>query len=209
MDTIAFFPFPILCSLIFFLTCFTFSQISFQEFKNKLLEPGLVDRIVVTNKSVAKVFVKSTPRSANETNDDFTQSPVNGSPDKRNLSQCKYYFNIGSVESFEEKLEEAQEALGIDPHDYIPVTYENEVNWYQELMRFAPTALLFGALWFMGRKMQSGLGVGGPGGRGGRGIFNIGKATITKMDMNAKDKVRKNYIFALYRLLLLFYYICH
>ncbi|GAY47922.1 hypothetical protein CUMW_108070 [Citrus unshiu] len=159
-------------------------EISFQEFKNKLLEPGLVDRIVVTNKSVAKVFVKSTPRSANETNDDFTQSPVNGSPDKRNLSQCKYYFNIGSVESFEEKLEEAQEALGIDPHDYIPVTYENEVNWYQELMRFAPTALLFGALWFMGRKMQSGLGVGGPGGRGGRGIFNIGKATITKMDKN-------------------------
>ena len=168
-----------------------------------------MDRIVVTNKSVAKVFVKSTPRSTNETNDDFTRSPVNGSPDKRNLSQCKYYFNIGSVESFEEKLEEAQEALGIDPHDYIPVTYENEVNWYQELMRFAPTALLFGALWLMGRKMQSGLGVGGPGGRGGRGIFNIGKATITKMDKNAKDKVRKNYIFALYRLLLLFYYICH
>ena len=32
-------------------------QISFQEFKNKLLEPGLVDRIEVTNKSLAKVYV--------------------------------------------------------------------------------------------------------------------------------------------------------
>lgn len=170
-------------------------QISFQEFKNKLLKRGLVDKIVITNKSVAKVFVKSTPSNVNETIDDVSQGPVNGSPDKRNRSQYKYYFNIGSVESFEEKLEEAQEALGLDPHDYVPVTYVSEVNWYQELMRFAPTALLFGVLWFMGRGMQSVLG--GSGGPGGRGIFNIGKATITKMDKNAKDKVRDNYLFAL------------
>ncbi|CAI0433231.1 unnamed protein product [Linum tenue] len=34
-------------------------HISFQEFKNKLLEPGLVDHIVVSNKLVAKVYVKS------------------------------------------------------------------------------------------------------------------------------------------------------
>ncbi|RVW57031.1 ATP-dependent zinc metalloprotease FTSH 8, mitochondrial [Vitis vinifera] len=95
-------------------------QISFQEFKNKLLEPGLVDHIVVSNKSVAKV-----------------------------------------VESFEEKLEEAQEVLGIDPHNYVPVTYVSEMVWYQELMRFAPTLALLGALWYMGRRMQSGLGVGG------------------------------------------------
>ncbi|MBA0643103.1 hypothetical protein Goklo_027421, partial [Gossypium klotzschianum] len=89
----------------------------------------------------------------------------------------------------EEKLEEAQEALGIDPHNHVPVTYVSEVNWFQELMRFGPTLLILGSLWFMGRKMQSGFGVGGPGGRGGRGLFNMGKAQITKMDKNAKDKV--------------------
>ncbi|XP_062166398.1 ATP-dependent zinc metalloprotease FTSH 10, mitochondrial-like isoform X2 [Alnus glutinosa] len=164
-------------------------KISFQEFKNKLLEPGLVDRIVVENKSVAKVFVRSSPHVKNETNDDAVQGPVNGAPARGNASQYKYYFNIGSVESFEEKLEEAQEALGIDSHDYVPVTYVSQVNWYQELMRFAPTALLLGFVWFMGRRMQGGLGVGGTGGKGGRGIFNIGKANITKMDKNAKNKV--------------------
>lgn len=37
--------------------------------------------------------------------------------------------------------------------------------------------------------MQSGLGVGGPGGKGGRGLFNIGKANVTKLDKNSKDKV--------------------
>lgn len=175
-----------------FLSTFSFGpreqqQISFQEFKNKLLEPGLVDHIVVSNKSVAKVYVRSSPRI--QTSSDEVQGPTSSAPSKGHSGQCKYYFTIGSVESFEEKLEEAQEALGIDPHDYVPVTYKDEMVWYQELMRFAPTLLLLGSLLFMGRKMQGGLGVGGTGGRGARGIFNIGKAQITKVDKNAKNKV--------------------
>eukprot|EP01018_Ginkgo_biloba_P033608 Gb_14124 [translate_table: standard] len=56
-------------------------------------------------------------------------------------------------------------------------------------MRFAPTALILGALIYFGRRMQGGLGIGGGGGKGGRGIFNIGKAHVTKLDKNAKDKV--------------------
>ncbi|KAK4441107.1 ATP-dependent zinc metalloprotease FTSH 8, mitochondrial [Sesamum alatum] len=167
-------------------------QISFQEFKNKLLEPGLVDHIVVSNKSVAKVYVKSSPQ--NQDSHDTTrgsefEAPVSNNRARAATSQYKYYFNIGSVESFEEKLEEAQEALGIDSHDYIPVTYVSEMAWFQELMRFAPTLLLLGSLIYMGRKMQGGLGVGGTGGKGARGIFNIGKAHITKFDKNSKNKV--------------------
>lgn len=161
-------------------------QISFQEFKNKLLEPGLVDHIVISNKSVAKVYVRNTPR--NQSIDSAEGTSID-SPTKVNTSQYKYYFNIGSVESFEEKLEEAQEALGIDPHDYVPVTYASEMVWYQEIMRFAPTLLLLGSLWYMSRRMQGGLGVGGGGGKGARGIFNIGKAHINKVDKNAKNKV--------------------
>ncbi|CAM8982441.1 unnamed protein product [Rhodiola kirilowii] len=162
-------------------------QISFQEFKNKLLESGLVDHIVVTNKSVAKVYVRSSPLV--QTSEDGVQGPAGHSSSKGKGGQYKYYFTIGSVESFEEKLEEAQEALGTDPHDYVPVTYSSEVVWYQELMRFAPTVLLLGTLFYMGRRMQGGLGVGGGGGKGARGIFNIGKAHVTKVDKNAKNKI--------------------
>ncbi|KAF5930849.1 hypothetical protein HYC85_031722 [Camellia sinensis] len=175
-----------------FLSSFSFGpreqqQISFQEFKNKLLEPGLVDHVVVSNKSVAKVYVRSSPR--NQTSNDVVEGPVVQGPADPSKSQYKYYFNIGSVESFEEKLEEAQEALGIDSHDYVPVTYTSEMVWYQEVMRFAPTLLLLGSLWFMGRRMQGGIGVGGSGGKGARGIFNIGKAHVTKVDKNAKNKM--------------------
>ncbi|XP_028073809.1 ATP-dependent zinc metalloprotease FTSH 3, mitochondrial-like [Camellia sinensis] len=120
-----------------FLSSFSFGprkqqQISFQEFKNKLLEPGLVDHVVVSNKSVAKVYVRSSPH--NQTSNDVVEGPVVQGPADPSKSQYKYYFNIGSVESFEEKLEEAQEALGIDSHDYVPATYTSEMVWYQELV---------------------------------------------------------------------------
>ncbi|MQM16993.1 hypothetical protein Taro_049960 [Colocasia esculenta] len=161
-------------------------EISFQEFKNKLLEPGLVDRIVVSNKSVAKVYVRNTPKISGQSDETDIQGPRQDIPTK---GVYKYYFNIGSIDSFEQKLEEAQESLNIDPHDYVSVTYVSEVMWYQELLKFAPTALLLGFIYFLGRRMQGGLGIGGGAGRGGRGIFNIGKAQVTRMDKNSKNKI--------------------
>ncbi|KXG33679.1 hypothetical protein SORBI_3003G352900 [Sorghum bicolor] len=162
-------------------------EISFQEFKNKLLEPGLVDHIVVAKKSVAKVYVRSSP-SSNQSQDGNIHITTSHLPGTGSPSKYKYYFNIGSVDSFEEKLEEAQQALGRDPHVYVPVTYTSEVNWFQELMRFAPTILLVGLVYVAGKKMKGGISIGGPGG-GARGIFNIGKAQVTKMDKNSKNKV--------------------
>ncbi|XP_020553531.1 ATP-dependent zinc metalloprotease FTSH 8, mitochondrial isoform X2 [Sesamum indicum] len=162
-------------------------QISFQEFKNRLLEPGLVDHIVISNKSVAKVYVRSSSPNNTQTKADTRPSSAGSINNQRNLSRYKFYFNIGSIETFEEKLEEAQETLGIDPHDYVPVTYVSEMNWFQEFLKFGPTLLLLGTIMYMGRR--SGLGIGGPGGKGGRGIFSIGKAQITKLDKNSKNKV--------------------
>ncbi|WVZ68223.1 hypothetical protein U9M48_017186 [Paspalum notatum var. saurae] len=162
-------------------------EISFQEFKNKLLEPGLVDHIVVSNKSVAKVYVKRSA-SSNQGQDGDIHIRTSHLPGRETPSKYKYYFNIGSVDSFEEKLEEAQEALGRDPHAYVPVIYTSEVNWFQELMRFAPTALLVGLIYVAVKRMKGGISIGGPGG-GARGIFNIGKAQVTKMDKYSKNKV--------------------
>jgi AFG3 family protein len=162
----------------------------------------LVDRVVVANKSVAKVYVRSTPASTNGDILDPNMHPtqVDNMNSHQGPGRYKFYFNIGSVESFEEKLEEAQEALGIDPHDYVPVTYTSEVNLLQEVIRFAPTAFFVGLLYFMGRRMQSGFNIGGGAGRGRGGIFNIGKAQVTKLDKNSKNKV-STYCFKLLHML--------
>jgi AFG3 family protein len=78
--------------------------------------------------------------------------------------------------------------LGIE-HDFVPVTNVAEVNWFQELMRFAPTSFLVGLIYFMGKRMKSGFNIGGSPGKGRGGIFNIGKAIVAKMGKNCKNKV--------------------
>eukprot|EP00850_Spirogloea_muscicola_P004430 SM000019S04974 [mRNA] locus=s19:346696:351164:+ [translate_table: standard] len=164
-------------------------EISFQEFKNKLLEAGVVDRIEVSNKNTAKVYVY--PQKLATAKSEFSDlSPSETKPpQQQNSSQYKFYFNIGSIDSFERKLEDAQDALGMDPHEYVPVTYVTEMSWQNELLRLSPTLLLVAAYVFFTRRMQGGLGVGGGGGGGARGIFNVGKAQVTKVDKNSKNKL--------------------
>ncbi|KAK9810016.1 hypothetical protein WJX72_003395 [[Myrmecia] bisecta] len=157
-------------------------EISFQKFKTDLLGKGYVDRLEVMNKGLVKVYVKPSAMGRGaELDSGLHSSPGAGGQ----RSVYRFYFNIGSVDSFERKLEEAQEVLGWDPDEFVPITYSNEMSWVQEALRFAPTLLLIaGYVWFTRRQM-GGLG-GGP---GGRGIFNVGKAQVATVDKNAKNKI--------------------
>ena len=70
-------------------------EISFQEFENKILEPGLIDRIEVSHKSVAKIYVKDSPHPVYR--DGNTDVDSETRPDVSRGNDCKYYFEIGSV----------------------------------------------------------------------------------------------------------------
>ncbi|CAL5225560.1 g8397 [Coccomyxa viridis] len=158
-------------------------EISFQHFKTHLLAQGLVEKVEVANKASAKVYVRA---GSARSGDDGLQSPGVGSPGLEK-GQYKFHFNIGSIDSFERKMEEAQEDLGWATDSFVPITYTNELSWQQELLRLAPTILLIaGYVWFTRRQMG---GLGGTGGPGGRGLFNVGKAQISVLDKNAKDKI--------------------
>ncbi|CAI5958705.1 unnamed protein product [Closterium sp. NIES-65] len=235
-------------------------EISFQEFKNELLEKGLVAKVEIVNRSKAKVYVYTNRRpgavsgagaaagaagaaaggvagargkgSATGASDGVGEG-YDGDGDvmyfddkhgefdghqqgeaaqgrgegglgggggargvrqrRRQVEQMaayRYYFQIGSVDSFERKLDDAQNAIGTDGHSRIPVTYASEVSWQQELLRLLPTALIIAAWIYFSRGLQSGFGMGGPGGAGGaKGMFNVGKAAVTKMDKHSKNKV--------------------
>ena len=54
-----------------------------------------------------------------------------GTPQPAPPSVYKYCFNIGSIDSFERKMEEAQEDLGIGPNSYVPIVYTTELSWQQ------------------------------------------------------------------------------
>lgn len=84
-----------------------------------------------------------------------------------------YYFNVGSVDSFEKKLEEAQEDHGINPDNFVPVVYNNnsETSVAGELLKAAPTILIvLAVLWMLRGTLSNIPGVGG------RNIFQVGKA---------------------------------
>ena len=169
--------------------------ISWQEFKTSLLDKRVVARVEVANRESVKVYVTQ-PRSRGVAAPSESASSENGGGSWRGDASSatlhdgvyRYRFSIGSVDTFERKLEDAQSAAGVAADRFIPVTYVSELSWGSELLRLAPTALLLGAyLWFTRRQLGGGLGGGG--GMGGRGIFSVGKANVTTLDASKQKRV--------------------
>ncbi|KAG5949535.1 Mitochondrial inner membrane m-AAA protease component [Claviceps sorghi] len=146
---------------------FSEKEITWQEMRRAFLDKGLVQKMVVVNGSQVRV----------ELHPDAAQGDA-GSNGKRT-----YVFTIGSVESFEKKLEEAQDQLGIPPSERIPVSYEAGGSTIGNiLLAFGPTLLFIGLILWTQRSM---------GGRaGGGGMFNFGKSKAKKFNAENSVKVK-------------------
>ncbi|MEW5297394.1 MAG: hypothetical protein WDW36_000604 [Sanguina aurantia] len=168
-------------------------EISFQEFKTKLLGQGMVARLEVANNAVVKVYTKA---SAEPNAVDGISSGMPGQS-----APAKFFFQIGSVDSFERKLDDAQHELGFASRDYVPVKYMSEVSIADTLLQVLPTLLLMGATyWLINRQMKQmgGGGMGGMPGMGGKkggkgggagGFFGMVKAPLKEFDIKSKDKI--------------------
>ena len=133
-------------------------EITYHDFVVNMLEPGIVDKIVVSNHSIARVFLKHSGIS-------LSNSQGGRQPQAPN---SHYYFTIGSVESFESNMNQAQANVAI--RDRIPISYQSEVNTTNVLLNMLPTLGLIGFLIWMTRSASNMTGQ-----RGG-GIFNMGKS---------------------------------
>ena len=93
-----------------------------------------------------------------------------------------YHFYIGSIESFEEKLTQAQSH--IHPRDWIPVQYVTEVNLLVEFIKATPMLAMLAMLAYWSRGFMGAGGMGGAGGGSGGpgGIFQIGKSNAKKIN---------------------------
>uniref|UniRef100_A0A087YIE2 AAA+ ATPase domain-containing protein n=1 Tax=Poecilia formosa TaxID=48698 RepID=A0A087YIE2_POEFO len=103
-------------------------QISWKDFV-LYLSKGLVGHVAVVNKQYVKVF------------------PADGV----NSSEDYLWFNIGSVASFEHKLEMVQEEMGLDSTQKVPVLYTSESDGTM-VLSVLPTLLLAGFLLFATRQ---------------------------------------------------------
>ncbi|KAI9274587.1 peptidase family M41-domain-containing protein [Phascolomyces articulosus] len=146
-------------------------ELTWQTFRTSFLNKGMVDRLVVVNRDMVRVYLR---------------------PEAVSLGisrQQQFYFSIGSVASFENNLEKAQNELGIPSNERIPVTFRDEVGLGNAFIHFAPTLLLIGAFMYLSRRVGGAGGGGGAGGQGG-GIFGIGKSKAKMFNQESQVKVK-------------------
>lgn len=143
-------------------------EITWQEFRANYLEKGLVEKLTVLNHTKVRVDLN---REA------ATQADSNGQP------ASYVFFSIGSVDSFEMKIEAAQYELGIPSHERIPVAYHDETPWGGVLMSLAPTLLFLGGVFWMSRRAGGGAG-------GQSGIFGIGKSRAKRFNHETDIKIK-------------------
>ncbi|RCI08173.1 hypothetical protein L249_6262 [Ophiocordyceps polyrhachis-furcata BCC 54312] len=149
-------------------TPFMEKEITWQEFKTNFLDRGLVYKLIVVNGSTVRVELRPDAVEA------MSQMESNG--------RKTYVFSIGSVESFETKLEEAQDQLDIPSSERIPVSYESGGTMLGSIvMAFGPTLLFIGLILWSQRSMSA---------RGGGGVFNFGKSRAKKFNAESAVKVK-------------------
>jgi AFG3 family protein len=147
--------------------------LTFQEFKTKYLERGLVQKIYVINKYLVEAELR--PEASSQVNNTvFGNKPLVG-------------FTIGSVDVFEEQIDEIQDKLKIPPNERIPVMYLERSSIFSVLAPFIPTVILLGGLFYMTKRMQGGA-AGGPGGMSN--IFSVGKSKAKLFNQETDIKVK-------------------
>ncbi len=150
-------------------------QISMQRLRQMIIDRD-VDKIEVLNEKVAHVFIKK----------EKLNDPKYSDAAKSNLSGSRYHYwlQIGSVESFNNFLADAQTKAGVPDEERIFPSFENKTNWWGPIISWVIPLGIVILIWIFIIRRVSGAG-GGPGAQ----IFNIGKSKATLFDQNAKVNV--------------------
>lgn len=142
-----------------------YREISWRDFVNNYLNKGIVEKLEVINKKWVRVKLNQ------------------GSFESKTI-----WFAIGSVDSFERNLENAQIELNIEPPKFVPVIYRTEVE-ASSLTGILPTLLIIGFLIFMMRRSADMMGRGGKKGGGlFGGVMQSTAKLIDPTDIGVKFK---------------------
>lgn len=134
-----------------------YKEIGWKEFVHSYLARGIVEKLEVINKKWVRV--RLTPGNT-----------VDGA----NV----LWFNIGSVDSFERNLENAQVEMNVEPPNFVPVIYKTELE-ASNLSGILPTLIVIGFLLYMMRRSAEMMG--GRKGRKGGGLFGSVMESTAKL----------------------------
>jgi AFG3 family protein len=153
-------------------------EINFQQFERDMLTPGDVEKVEVVNREMARIYIKQDRLNLPKYEELFDRGFGSAA-----RSGPHYYFTIGSVELFEERLREAQE--GFEQRDIVSVNYVTERDYFSDILSWVLPIFILVAIWlFIFRRMSGAGGAGGPG-----GIFNVGKSKAKMFDRESHVKI--------------------
>ncbi len=151
-------------------------EITWNRFENQMLTNHDVEKVVVVNKERAEVYIKP-DKISNERYSDIRDKSFG--PNKEGPH---YYFNIGSVETFNKQLEEAQQDFS--EQEKIVIAYETRRDIFGELLGWLLPIIILVVIWIIiFRKMNS--KAGGAAGN----IFSVGKSKAKLFDKETSVKV--------------------
>jgi len=163
----------------------TAKTITYQQFEEKMLKTGDVDRLTAykSNELIeVEVYIKK------EMLDDPKYKEVRPDKDALGVSSQAgphYKFSEGSFDALDRKLNAAQE--GIPPGERVSLELEERTSpWTGWIFSLLPFALIIGVWIFLMRRMSG--GGGGPGGQ----IFNIGKSKAKLFDKESQVNITFN-----------------
>ncbi len=146
-------------------------ETTWSKVKSTMLANEDIERIVVVNDEKANIYIKKDRLDNYKT--EFDNSFV-----KPSDIGPQFTFNIGSVETFERNLREAQEGKASE----ILPEYKKETNWVRDvLFSIGPFVIIILLWWWIFRRMSRG-GAGG----GAGGIFNVGKSQAKVFDKDQR-----------------------
>src|ERR1017187_6859047 len=154
-------------------------EIPYQTFERDMLMDHAVEKIIVINEKTAEVYIKKDKLREDRFKDVRTKSIANvENPGPH------YYFNIGSVETFEKKLAEAQKDFAKE--EKLDVQYQTKSNTLGDIMGWILPIVIMIVIWmFIMRRM-------GGGGAGGSQLINIGKSKATLFDKDSHVNITFN-----------------
>ena len=154
-------------------------EITRQRFERDMLQSHDVEKIVIVNKEKVEIYIKEEKLASGKYKD----------LERKSLSPMastgpQYFFTIGSVEVFEQQLQEAMR--NFSEADQFPVSYETQRNLFGEMIGWMLPIILLIAVWLFIFRRMSGGGGGGAGGAGN--IFNVGKSKARIFDKDSHVK---------------------
>ncbi|MCB0580476.1 MAG: ATP-dependent metallopeptidase FtsH/Yme1/Tma family protein, partial [Phaeodactylibacter sp.] len=156
--------------IFFYFNSSSAEQVSWTEFKQEMLANKDIEKITIVNKETAEIYIKKDKLGQGRYNkiESGTEGP-------------HYTLNIGSIETFERSLEEAQQ--GVPPEERIDVNYISRTNWWGNILSWVvPFAIIIGIWIFILRRIRPGGGVGG-----GNNIFDMGKSKAKLFEKGQSD----------------------